>query len=142
MLFGVIAPMQEFIDYCQDLVARAKKAGWRVMSEKAIAYGRQWHMQDGAGFKAVLNAYSGKKGMSFLVGGKDAAELNEALGGAAPAKSGARSSTDPFGLGLPRVGGDESGKGDFFGPLVVAAFYLDEETEKKLEDAGATVELK
>lgn len=130
--------MQEFIDYCNDLVARAKKVGWKVISEKAINYGRQWHMQDAAGFKAVLNAYSGKKGMSFLVGGKDADQLNEALGGSPTKKTGKATSTDPFGLGLPRVGGDESGKGDFFGPLVVAAFYLDEETEKALRDSGIT----
>ncbi|MBZ0136722.1 MAG: ribonuclease HIII [Planctomycetes bacterium] len=129
--------MQEFIDYCNDLVARAKHAGWSVLSDKTIPYGRQWQMTDRAGFKAVLNAYSGKKGFSFHVGGKDAAHLNDALGGVAPAP-GAKSSTDPFGLGLPRVGGDESGKGDFFGPLVVAAFYLDEETEKKLQNSGIT----
>jgi ribonuclease HIII len=125
-----------FITYCNDLVARAKHAGWRVVSEKTIPYGRQWQMQDAAGFKAVLNAYSGKKGFSFHAGGKDAARLNEALGGAAPA--GAATSGDPFNLGLPRVGGDESGKGDFFGPLVVAAFYLDAETEKKLAGSGIT----
>lgn len=127
-----------FITYCNDLVARAKHAGWSVVSEKTIPYGRQWQMTDRAGFKAVLNAYSGKKGFKFHVGGKDAAQLNEALGGAPAEVGGKATSTDPFGLGLPRVGGDESGKGDFFGPLVVAAFHLDAETEKALAKSGIT----
>ncbi|MCB9895504.1 MAG: ribonuclease HIII [Planctomycetes bacterium] len=125
-----------FITYCNDLVARAKHAGWKVVSEKTIPYGRQWQMEDAAGFKAVLNAYSGKKGFSFHVGGKDAERLNEALGGTTPTAAGPATSGDPFGLGVPRVGGDESGKGDFFGPLVVAAFYLDEATAEKLKDSG------
>ena len=38
----------------------------------------------------------------------------------------------------PHAGIDESGKGDFFGPLVVAAAFVeDEETAKKLLEAGA-----
>lgn len=127
-----------FITYCNDLLARAKHAGWKVMSEKTIPYGRQWNMEDAAGFKAVLNAYSGKKGFSFHVGGKDAARLNQVLGGAVTAAGGEATSADPFGLGLPRVGGDESGKGDFFGPLVVAAFHLDANTAKQLEGSGIT----
>jgi ribonuclease HIII len=125
-----------FITYCNDLLARARNAGWKTVSEKSIDYGRQWQLEDTAGFKAILNAYSGKKGMSFHVAGKDAARLNEVLGGSTPATAPVSSSTDPFGLGLPRVGGDESGKGDFFGPLVVAAFYLDAKTAEALRGAG------
>ena len=34
------------------------------------------------------------------------------------------------------IGTDESGKGDYFGPLVVAAVYVDEKTTLELEDAG------
>ncbi|MEZ5993352.1 MAG: ribonuclease HIII [Planctomycetota bacterium] len=127
-----------FITYCNDLVARAKHAGWSVVSEKSIPYGRQWQMTDRAGFKAVLNAYSGKKGFKFHVGGKDAPQLNEALGGMPVEAGGEVTTTDPFGLGLPRIGGDESGKGDFFGPLVVAAFHLDAKTEKALAKSGIT----
>ncbi|MCA8945614.1 MAG: ribonuclease HIII [Planctomycetes bacterium] len=127
-----------FITYCNDLVARAKHAGWSVVSEKSIPYGRQWQLTDRAGFKAVLNAYSGKKGFKFHVGGKDAPQLNEALGGMPVEASGEVTTTDPFGLGLPRIGGDESGKGDFFGPLVVAAFHLDAMTEKTLAKSGIT----
>lgn len=36
----------------------------------------------------------------------------------------------------PHFGIDESGKGDFFGPLVIAGVYVDEELAKKLRDAG------
>jgi len=32
----------------------------------------------------------------------------------------------------PRIGSDESGKGDYFGPLVVAACYVDADTVEKL----------
>jgi ribonuclease HIII len=130
--------MADFKAYCSDLVSRSKKAGWKVVSEKQIPYGRQWHMEDRGGAKAVLNAYSGKKGFKFHVGGKDAEALNEVLGGAPAASGGDATSGDPFGLGLPRIGGDESGKGDFFGPLVVAAFHLDAKTEKKLAASGIT----
>lgn len=123
-----------FITYCNDLLARAKNAGWKVLSDKTIAYGRQWQLEDAVGLKAILNAYSGKKGMSFHVAGKDAARLKEALGVVAQVAAGA--GDDPFGLGLPRIGGDESGKGDFFGPLVVAAFHLDAKTLAALKGAG------
>lgn len=34
------------------------------------------------------------------------------------------------------IGTDESGKGDYFGPLVVAGVFLDQITEKRLADAG------
>lgn len=37
---------------------------------------------------------------------------------------------------VPHAGMDESGKGDFFGPLVVAAVYLDKGMEQSLGDAG------
>jgi ribonuclease HIII len=37
---------------------------------------------------------------------------------------------------LPRIGVDESGKGDFFGPLCVAAVYVNEPVVRALEQAG------
>lgn len=36
----------------------------------------------------------------------------------------------------PHIGIDESGKGDFFGPLVVAGVLLDEKSAKTLQEAG------
>ena len=37
---------------------------------------------------------------------------------------------------FPRIGVDESGKGDFFGPLVIAGAYLTSENAKELEKFG------
>jgi ribonuclease HIII len=37
---------------------------------------------------------------------------------------------------LPRVGVDESGKGDFFGPLCIAGVYVNESVVKAWEDSG------
>jgi ribonuclease HIII len=37
---------------------------------------------------------------------------------------------------LPRLGVDESGKGDFFGPLCIAGAYVNESVVKAWEDAG------
>lgn len=41
-----------------------------------------------------------------------------------------------FDVPYPHIGIDESGKGDFFGPLVIAGAYLDEAGAKKLQEAG------
>ncbi|HYE83201.1 MAG TPA: hypothetical protein VEG39_13680, partial [Clostridia bacterium] len=35
------------------------------------------------------------------------------------------------------IGTDESGKGDYFGPLVIAGVYADADTKKKLKEIGA-----
>lgn len=37
---------------------------------------------------------------------------------------------------IPRLGVDESGKGDFFGPLCIAGVYVNESVVKALSDAG------
>jgi ribonuclease HIII len=42
----------------------------------------------------------------------------------------------PHVTGLARIGLDESGKGDYFGPLVIGAVYVDESTEAKLIQMG------
>src|SRR5439155_6004909 len=38
--------------------------------------------------------------------------------------------------GIARIGSDESGKGDYFGPLVVAAVYVNKQTEAQLLALG------
>lgn len=46
------------------------------------------------------------------------------------------STSQPQATGLARIGLDESGKGDYFGPLVIGAVYVDEHTESTLVQMG------
>lgn len=129
--------MADFQSYCAELLAKAKAAGFNVLAERKLDYGRQYELADGGGAKATLSCYHGKKGFSFVAGGKHGAILGEALGGGAAAKAApAGAQLDPFTLGFPRIGGDESGKGDFFGPLVVAAYYVEEKGAQELLNLG------
>jgi ribonuclease HIII len=54
----------------------------------------------------------------------------------APAKERPKTSAAPTTFDRPTVGSDESGKGDFFGPLVVAAVRLEPSEAQQLLDAG------
>ncbi len=117
--------MSDFQTFCRDLLKRAEAAGWAIASEKALPYGRQYGLLQHGATKAVLSCYHGKKGFSFVPAGKAADDLAATLGGVAPRRADKRpAGDDPFSAGTPRLGGDESGKGDYFGPLVVAAWRL------------------
>lgn len=121
--------MASFPEYCREIVDRARGAGWSVVAERAIPYGRLYTLNSGGAENASLSCYHGKKGFKYVVAGKAADALAAGLGGgAAPAAAPrAPGSPDPFGLGAPRIGADESGKGDYFGPLTVAAWRLEDE---------------
>ena len=131
--------MADFRAYCDDLLARARDAGWEVLGEKGLPYGRQYKL-DRSGVSAVLSCYFGKKGFKFVPGGKAGDDLAAALGGEAPRSPGTGSGQgpDPFGLGSPRIGADESGKGDYFGPLVVAAWRIEDDQLDTLQSLGVT----
>lgn len=72
----------------------------------------------------------------FVIQGANAEEFCEkelGLGLAAACNAAPdRTSDIPF----PHIGIDESGKGDFFGPLVIAGVYLDKEGAKKCSELG------
>lgn len=105
-----------------------------VSSEKDIAYGHQFTVVRG-NEKAVLTAYDGKKGRRLVWGGATGSlqsALQEAVEGK-PVSFLAEENTVWQGTW---AGSDESGKGDFFGPLVVAAVIVDDTTAAKLQAAG------
>ena len=93
--------MSDFRSFCDDVLVRARNAGWEVVGEKSLPYGRQFTLLQHGATKAMLSCYHGKKGFSFVPGGKHADELAEILGGARPAKASAPGNqADPFGLGF------------------------------------------
>jgi len=83
--------------------------------------------------------YFGKKGLKTVVQGKQESRLYENV----LATTGLQQELFPTPNNEPNqlsfseyIGSDESGKGDFFGPLVTAAFYCDKDTEKEINALG------
>lgn len=126
-----------------DLEKLLRDRGARVASSRPIDYGTQYKVSQGPD-TVTLNVYerSGK----VSTGGK-ASPLLAALeewrsaraGGGG--KGGVSATEQAAGAVLdatPRVGTDEAGKGDYFGPLVVAGVrVLGEEATRRLREAGA-----
>ena len=107
-----------------------------IASEKEINYGYQFVMRQGNA-KVNLAVYNGKKGRRMVWSGDTELkeELETAVNGAAVAHKKAASTRQRSAHGV-WAGSDESGKGDFFGPLVVAATVVDATTAEKLAAAG------
>lgn len=139
------------------LAGRAASAGLSVSEPRPIQYGVQLSLSDGAG-TVTVNLYSGKKGLSAVVTGK-AGPLKDKVqvlaadwisGGSdgrktAPASAGREMAGGGYVHGFEGIAGfdgrwigtDESGKGDFFGPLVIAGVWTDTAGADALARAGA-----
>jgi len=91
-----------------------------------------------AAAKGKLNVAVYQKGPKVLVQGKETEDFvrftlePEVLG---EAKLGYEEELNPE-MFQPHIGVDESGKGDFFGPLVIAGAYVDRDIARSLMDAG------
>lgn len=105
------------------------------VEQKEINYGQQLKVKQ-APSSVTLSLYNGKKGLKTVWGGKETPLLHacKAALDEAPEEAGALPET-PFHQGCLLkekpgfdglwCGSDESGKGDYFGPLAVAAVCLD-----------------
>ncbi|MGM9519139.1 MAG: ribonuclease HIII [Phascolarctobacterium sp.] len=126
----------EFDKHLEDVRKNVSKV-LDITREKDINYGHQFVVEL-AQAKLTLNVYNGKKGLNYVFSGDSALEgkvreliAGEKVDGVAASAASANA--------LPRgkwAGSDESGKGDFFGPLVVAAVVVDDSTATKLAAAG------
>lgn len=105
-----------------------------IVAEKNINYGYQLVIKNTSG-KLTLNIYNGKKGLNIVYAGDSNLEenvkhlLNENF-------KGDKTITKSEKQHKMWAGSDESGKGDFFGSLVVAAVVVDNTTADKLQAAG------
>lgn len=132
---------QEFDALVQAYEKLCFGRGWTVTDRKEIPYGLQLRIE-GDGNTATVNIYRGKKGVRVVIGGPAQSELVQALRRfeserQMEAAVFAAEGEEPVRFaGRPRIGTDEAGKGDYFGPLVVAAVYVDGEREAELLDLG------
>ncbi|MFL5659618.1 MAG: ribonuclease HIII [Ktedonobacteraceae bacterium] len=129
----------------------ASREGWSIASEKEIDYGYQMVVFDGITKNPVDFFPSGK----ILVQGKPGALRTQLLAWREERSSTSSSKYEkaqlPFAgtqlqqsfhtgttiaTGVARIGMDESGKGDYFGPLVIGAVYVDAQTETRLVELG------
>jgi len=125
-----------------DLTRLLEEAGAGISGSRKIDHGVQYRIVRGPE-KATLNLYDSGKA---LVQGKesDLKRLLEnwkqervASGSARSAGSSKKNGSVTGPDATPRVGTDEAGKGDYFGPLVVAgARVLGAEADLALRDAG------
>jgi len=141
-----VSKLQADIDALQEFT---KGNGWLIVDNKVIQSGYQVIVTDEITKVSVAFFYSGK----VLIQGKSG-ELQTKLktwwdtrkaSFSLPAASNTTHSsfvetplsspTASF-TGRARIGLDESGKGDYFGPLVIGAVYVDEQTEDKLIALG------
>ena len=86
--------------------------------------------------KAVLSVYNGKKGIKFVWNGKNAAftqACKDILADESSTGTNYCLLKDLPGFNGIWAGSDESGKGDFFGPLVVAAVACDEKSASSFQ---------
>jgi ribonuclease HIII len=112
-------------------------AGWAWRLGKSIPYGTQLIVTDGAN-EATLDFYP-KRGRSVIGGAATA--LRQGLSQIAAAQEqGSGLTAQPKAVAAQiagdHMGLDESGKGDWYGPLIVAAVYVDAQAATALRRAG------
>ncbi|MDP2172439.1 MAG: ribonuclease HIII [Candidatus Cloacimonadaceae bacterium] len=124
--------IEAYLSHLEPILAQN---GILVAEGREIAYGYQLRLEDGEN-RIVLNVYySDKRGLTAVVGANGANALKPKI------------ETILFSLQeTPQdagfhdweswIGSDECGKGDYFGPLVVASFYMEKEMEKELRGLG------
>lgn len=115
---------QQLLMAMQDVLLKAKPYNIILKNEKEIPYGVKLDLIDNKNNKIHLNIYfSKKKGISYVIGAAKTNPLRGTLESILGLQQTAISTSEHnFKLWL---GTDESGKGDFFGSLVVAGFLAE-----------------
>lgn len=119
-----------------EIKQKLRDGGIDVTAYTSISYGIQFSVSihDWSG---VIRIYQNKKGVirndySQLKNGEYSSKIISIIEQMEPEKKMA----DVAEVGLPVIGTDESGKGDYFGPLVAAGVYVDEKSSKLLNFEG------
>jgi ribonuclease HIII len=133
----------------EALRAFIQNKGWTIVEEKEIQSGYQLKVTDGITrisvdfFTTGRALIQGKPGVlrSELKSWWDAQKASfpqQAAPAAIQSSFIATPAETPIisYAGKARIGLDESGKGDYFGPLVIAAVYVDEQSEPQLITVG------
>jgi len=116
-----------------------KSNNFNVSDYKEIAYGVQFTAST-LNWSGLIRIYQNKKGVlridySQLNSGVNAIKIQTLIEGKG-ISSDSKNLNKNVEIGFPIIGTDESGKGDYFGPLVSAGVYVDERSAKDLIACG------
>ena len=133
--------MNSFAEYVQHFKTKITQAGLQLGAEKPVPYGRRIDVVRESETVPVT-LYEGKKGFSTVVAGKSGGlreTVEHLIHGTPPTVTGSDKpygfeNVDGFEAGW--IGTDESGKGDVFGPLVIAAVAVNPESVRELTAIG------
>ncbi len=125
---------QAIQNYLADLLPVCSKAGLQLSGEREIPYGVQLEFASGKDTILLNVYYSVKKGISTVIGAKSSNPLRKVLEQCLGQPS--TEAEVPQHNWSHWVGSDETGKGDYFGPLIVCGFYLDKKDREKLIKIG------
>ena len=111
-----------------------------VSDYKLINYGLQFTVSI-LDWSGIIRIYQSKKGVlkidySQLNGGANTIKIQTLIESKKISSDLRKSNKKEVTLRLPIIGTDESGKGDYFGPLVSAGVYVDEQSAKDLIECG------
>ena len=111
-----------------------------ISDYKLINYGLQFTVSI-LDWSGIIRIYQNKKGVlkidySQLNGGENAIKVKTLIGDKRSISNIKNLDKNNVKLGFPIIGTDESGKGDYFGPLVSVGVYVDERSAKDLIGCG------
>lgn len=134
-VFSDREPIQSLIE---NTLLEINRAGIMVHLKKMIPYGTQLFLE-GQEVDGLINVYfSEKKGLSFVdcSNNSTSSKVIDILRGTT---QGTKKDISESERKLNAwIGTDESGKGDFFGPLVVAGFFITRDIESDILQLGVT----
>jgi ribonuclease HIII len=136
-----VADKDKVFEVYENIRSILEAENFDVSPYKEIDYGLQFAVST-LSWSGVLRIYQNKKGIlkvdySQLKGGPTL-EIQRLIEGRRMSTESAESAQPGAGLGFPIIGTDESGKGDYFGPLVSAGVYVDKRSAKELSVYGVT----
>jgi len=121
------------LDFIAEIIENATSAGLVLSEEKEINYGVQLKFEKNAEQIPVNVYYSKKKGISTVVGGSQKNPLRKIILQILKKKPEKIQRDHNWKIW---AGTDESGKGDFFGALVVCGFIVNDTEVDKLAELG------
>ena len=120
-------------EFIKDIVPDLKKRGLIIIDEQPIQYAKKIKIQKEDETGVIVVYWSKKKGYSFIAEGN----FNfKSLALSVLNREQFIPQKQEIEIGHVYTGMDESGKGDYFGPLVLCGFSVNREISEELENAG------